>query len=136
MTEAVVLVMHYMLVMMHTYQYGSTAIPRAIFDQCFGYQEHRALLDLSIRQSSRVCATYSCSRICAAGLRVVPRLKSMVRLECKSPVPSDIDIAQAATPVHISEIAKAAGLSPEEYDLYGTTKAKVGVERLSKHCVI
>ena len=57
----------------------------------------------------------------------------MVRLECKSPVPSDIDIAQAATPVHISEIAKAAGLSPEEYDLYGTTKAKVGVGNLHKH---
>ena len=50
----------------------------------------------------------------------------MVKLECKSPVPSDIDIAQAATPVHIAEIAKAVGLSPEEYDLYGTTKAKVG----------
>lgn len=59
----------------------------------------------------------------------------MVKLECKSPVPSDIDIAQAATPVHISEIAKAAGLTPEEYDLYGTTKAKVGCECLCQHYV-
>lgn len=49
----------------------------------------------------------------------------MVRLECKSPVPSDIDIAQAATPVPISEIADSAGLTSEEYDLYGNTKAKV-----------
>lgn len=57
----------------------------------------------------------------------------MVKLECKSPVPSDIDIAQAATPVHISDIAKAAGLRPEEYDLYGTTKAKVECECLWQH---
>lgn len=51
----------------------------------------------------------------------------MVKLECKSPVPSDIDIAQAATPVHISDVAKAAGLTPDEYDLYGSTKAKVSI---------
>lgn len=51
----------------------------------------------------------------------------MVKLECKSPVPSDIDIAQAAPPLPISEIAKAAGLTPDQYDLYGNTKAKVGV---------
>ena len=49
----------------------------------------------------------------------------MVKLRCESPVPSDINIAQAATPVHICEIAQAVGLGPDEYDLYGTTKAKV-----------
>ncbi len=49
----------------------------------------------------------------------------MGKLKCESPVPSDINIAQAATPVHISEVAQAAGLGPDEYDLYGTTKAKV-----------
>ncbi|KAA6429679.1 MAG: formate--tetrahydrofolate ligase-like [Trebouxia sp. A1-2] len=48
----------------------------------------------------------------------------MGKLNCESPVPSDINIAQAATPVHISEIAQAVGLGPDEYDLYGTTKAK------------
>ena len=49
----------------------------------------------------------------------------MGKLSCESPVPSDINIAQAATPVHISEIAQAVGLAPDEYDMYGTTKAKV-----------
>jgi formyltetrahydrofolate synthetase len=40
-------------------------------------------------------------------------------------VPSDIEIAQAATPLPISQIASEAGILPEELDLYGNTKAKV-----------
>ena len=40
-------------------------------------------------------------------------------------VPSDIDIAQAATPIHISQIASEAGILPDELELYGKTKAKV-----------
>ena len=40
-------------------------------------------------------------------------------------VPSDIDIAQAATPISIDQIASEAGILPEELDLYGKTKAKV-----------
>jgi formyltetrahydrofolate synthetase len=40
-------------------------------------------------------------------------------------VPSDIDIAQAATPLPINQIAVEAGILPEELDLYGKTKAKV-----------
>jgi len=40
-------------------------------------------------------------------------------------VPSDIEIAQAATPLPISQIASEAGILPEELDLYGHTKAKV-----------
>jgi formyltetrahydrofolate synthetase len=40
-------------------------------------------------------------------------------------VPSDIDIAQAATPLPISQIAAEAGILAEELDLYGKTKAKV-----------
>src|SRR6201996_6449254 len=40
-------------------------------------------------------------------------------------VPSDIDIAQAAVPVPISQIATEAGVLPEELDLYGKSKAKV-----------
>jgi formyltetrahydrofolate synthetase len=42
-----------------------------------------------------------------------------------SRVPSDIEIAQAATPLPISQIASEAGIRPEELDLYGNTKAKV-----------
>jgi len=40
-------------------------------------------------------------------------------------VPSDIVIAQAATPLPIDQIASEAGILPEELDLYGKTKAKV-----------
>jgi formyltetrahydrofolate synthetase len=40
-------------------------------------------------------------------------------------VPSDIEIAQAATPLPIDQIASEAGILPEELDLYGKTKAKV-----------
>src|SRR6202142_235789 len=40
-------------------------------------------------------------------------------------VPSDIDIAQAATPIPIDRIASEAGIQPDELDLYGKTKAKV-----------
>jgi formyltetrahydrofolate synthetase len=40
-------------------------------------------------------------------------------------VPSDIVIAQAATPLPIGQIAAEAGILPEELDLYGQTKAKV-----------
>jgi formyltetrahydrofolate synthetase len=41
------------------------------------------------------------------------------------PVPSDIDIAQAATPLPISQIAAEAGILPDELELYGKSKAKV-----------
>src|SRR5580700_9154116 len=40
-------------------------------------------------------------------------------------VPSDIDIAQAATPISIDKIAAEAGILPEELELYGKSKAKV-----------
>jgi formyltetrahydrofolate synthetase len=41
------------------------------------------------------------------------------------PVPSDIDIAQAATPLPIAQIAAEAGILPDELELYGKSKAKV-----------
>src|SRR6202140_1490774 len=40
-------------------------------------------------------------------------------------VPSDIVIAQAATPLPINQIASEAGILPDELELYGKTKAKV-----------
>jgi formyltetrahydrofolate synthetase len=40
-------------------------------------------------------------------------------------VPSDIEIAQAATPIPIDQIASEAGILPDELELYGKTKAKV-----------
>src|SRR6202142_3971605 len=40
-------------------------------------------------------------------------------------VPSDLEIAQAAVPLRIEQIAAEAGILPEELELYGKTKAKV-----------
>src|ERR1700691_4920495 len=40
-------------------------------------------------------------------------------------LPSDIDIAQAATPVPIERIAAEAGILADELELYGKAKAKV-----------
>jgi len=42
-----------------------------------------------------------------------------------SPPPADITIAQAATPLHIDEIAAMMGLETGEWDLYGPHQAKV-----------
>ena len=42
-----------------------------------------------------------------------------------APVPSDIEIAQAATPIPIDRIAGEIGVLPEELELYGKNKAKV-----------
>ena len=43
-------------------------------------------------------------------------------------VPSDLEIAQAATPIRIEQIASEAGILPDELELYGKTKAKVHLE--------
>src|SRR6476646_6156586 len=42
-----------------------------------------------------------------------------------TPVPSDIEIAQAATPLPITQIAAEAGILPDELETYGKSKAKV-----------
>src|SRR6202521_722507 len=43
----------------------------------------------------------------------------------RPPVPSDIDIAQSAVPLPITQIAAEAGILPDELELYGKSKAKV-----------
>lgn len=51
-----------------------------------------------------------------------------------APLPSDIEISQACSPLDISEVARRAGILPEELRPYGNTKAKVALsvrERLS-----
>ena len=45
---------------------------------------------------------------------------------------SDIEIAQEATPRHISEIARKLGLTEENYDYYGKYKAKVDYNLLNQ----
>jgi formyltetrahydrofolate synthetase len=46
----------------------------------------------------------------------------------ETPVPSDLVIAQAATPDPIVDIAAAAGILPEELELHGNYKAKVSLD--------
>ena len=47
-------------------------------------------------------------------------------------VPSDLDIAQAATPQPIVEIAESIGIQADELILYGSTKAKIDLDILKR----
>jgi methylenetetrahydrofolate dehydrogenase (NADP+)/methenyltetrahydrofolate cyclohydrolase/formyltetrahydrofolate synthetase/formate--tetrahydrofolate ligase len=49
-----------------------------------------------------------------------------------TPVPSDLDIAQAATPLPIKEVAAQLGLTEDDLIYYGKTKAKVHLDTLPK----
>ncbi|MBC7260486.1 MAG: formate--tetrahydrofolate ligase, partial [Chloroflexi bacterium] len=53
-------------------------------------------------------------------------------VEVKSPVPSDIQIAQAAKLRPIREVAEELGLSEDDLDLYGKYKAKVHLDVLER----
>src|SRR4030043_342918 len=53
-------------------------------------------------------------------------------VKLKTPVPSDIDIAQEATLKPIVQVAKELGLSEDDLDLYGKYKAKVHLDVLSR----
>lgn len=48
------------------------------------------------------------------------------------PVPSDLEIAQAATPLPIKEVAAQLGLTEDDLIYYGKTKAKVHLDTLPK----
>jgi methylenetetrahydrofolate dehydrogenase (NADP+)/methenyltetrahydrofolate cyclohydrolase/formyltetrahydrofolate synthetase len=54
------------------------------------------------------------------------------KIEPITPVPADIDIAQAAVLKPISQVAEELGLLPEELELYGNYKAKVKLEVLDR----
>eukprot|EP01127_Copromyxa_protea_P004335 TRINITY_DN14204_c0_g1_i1.p1 TRINITY_DN14204_c0_g1~~TRINITY_DN14204_c0_g1_i1.p1 ORF type:complete len:634 (-),score=163.84 TRINITY_DN14204_c0_g1_i1:61-1962(-) len=49
-----------------------------------------------------------------------------------SPVPADIVVADSVTPLHIQEVARAAGILDEELELYGNHKAKVSLSVLDR----
>jgi len=53
-------------------------------------------------------------------------------LKRRSPVPSDIEIAQEATLKPITLVAEELGLLPSEIELYGDTKAKVRLDVLER----
>ena len=46
-------------------------------------------------------------------------------LQCAEPVPSDIDVSQAQSPLPIAQVAEGIGIKESELDLYGQMKAKV-----------
>ncbi len=54
------------------------------------------------------------------------------KLEIKSPVPSDIEIAQSVEPVPVKELAAHLGILEDELDLYGKHKAKVHLSILDR----
>ena len=64
----------------------------------------------------------------------VPGSKQFVAtpLRRRTPVPTDIEIAQEATLKPISQIAEELGLLPGEIEFYGDTKAKVKLEVLDR----
>jgi methylenetetrahydrofolate dehydrogenase (NADP+)/methenyltetrahydrofolate cyclohydrolase/formyltetrahydrofolate synthetase/formate--tetrahydrofolate ligase len=53
-------------------------------------------------------------------------------IEIKHPVPSDIDIAQAAILRPIKEVAESVGLAEDDLDYYGKYKAKIHLSVLEK----
>ncbi|KAI9276623.1 formate--tetrahydrofolate ligase-domain-containing protein [Sporodiniella umbellata] len=53
-------------------------------------------------------------------------------LDLKKPVPSDIDIAMAQTPKLITDLSKELGLTTNELEPYGHTKAKVSLDVLNR----
>ena len=53
-------------------------------------------------------------------------------LDIKRPIPSDILISRSQKPKHVGNLAEEVGLLPEEFDLYGKTKAKVGLSVLQR----
>lgn len=53
-------------------------------------------------------------------------------LECLDPVPSDIDVSDAVTPLKIGRVAKEAGILEDELDLFGSYKAKVKLSLLDR----
>lgn len=55
-----------------------------------------------------------------------------IRLKIKTPVPSDIDIAQAAKLKSIRLVAEELGILEDELELYGKYKAKVNLEILQR----
>jgi formyltetrahydrofolate synthetase len=54
------------------------------------------------------------------------------RLDCKFPVPSDLDIAQGAVMKPITQVARELGILDDELELYGPNKAKVKLEILER----
>jgi methylenetetrahydrofolate dehydrogenase (NADP+)/methenyltetrahydrofolate cyclohydrolase/formyltetrahydrofolate synthetase len=62
----------------------------------------------------------------------VSRKVDPLPLKLLHPVPSDIDIARAAFPKHIADLAKEVGVLEHELELYGMYKAKVSLDIMER----
>jgi methylenetetrahydrofolate dehydrogenase (NADP+) / methenyltetrahydrofolate cyclohydrolase / formyltetrahydrofolate synthetase len=71
-------------------------------------------------------------RMCADKSQSGKRSFTPIPLNRRTPVPSDIEIAQEATMKPITQIGEELGLLPEELELYGPYKAKVRLEVLER----
>ena len=60
------------------------------------------------------------------------RKSTPIALTALDPVPSDIDIAKAALPKRISDVAKEIGILETELEMYGHYKAKVTLDILDR----
>ena len=67
-------------------------------------------------------------------MKIRPGLRRFIPTAIKtlSPVPADIEIAQAATLKPITQVAEERGLQPDELELYGEYKAKVKLSVLER----
>jgi methylenetetrahydrofolate dehydrogenase (NADP+)/methenyltetrahydrofolate cyclohydrolase/formyltetrahydrofolate synthetase len=62
----------------------------------------------------------------------VSRKIAALPLKLLQPVPSDIDIARAAMPKHIKDLAHEIGILDHELELYGVHKAKVSLDVMKR----
>jgi formate--tetrahydrofolate ligase len=54
-----------------------------------------------------------------------------MQVKIKSPVPSDIEIAQEAEMLPITKVAEKAGILDEELELHGRCIAKIDYDKVS-----
>ena len=59
-------------------------------------------------------------------------MRTYHKAELKVPVPSDIDISQAVKLIPADEMCLAAGLLPDEFEMFGKYKAKVHLSVLDR----
>ena len=55
-----------------------------------------------------------------------------LELDLKRPIPNDVSISRSQKPKNIGVLAEEIGLTPDEFDMYGKTKAKVNLNVLNR----
>ena len=76
-------------------------------------------------RSTPVCHRYTRNDAVWTGVSMITSARYV---EPRSPVPSDLDIAQEAPLEPILSVAERVGLTPDDLELFGTYKAKVHLD--------